>query len=146
MLSRLLLLAVGCIGLCVVQGCRSDLISQIYETCFDVEDCVLTAELCEELTVDFAGLSYTNAICTVTCATEGPVSRDCPRAYVGRNGSCYPSRIAGGVDDTPICFDPCDSNGDCLPGFRCLGALDLCGADPTCPVGETDRICVPGPL
>ena len=143
---RLLVLTIGCLGLCAVYGCRSDLISRIYDTCFTVDNCVSTAELCEELTVDFAGLLHTNAICTVTCTAEGPVSLDCPRAVIGRNGSCYPSNVAGGPDDTLICLDPCDVNGDCLLGFRCLGAVELCPMDPTCPIAEDDRICVPGPL
>lgn len=146
MFFRLLVLMIGCLGLSALHGCSSrELTSPIYDTCFNLGNCVPTAELCEELTVDFAGVSYTNAICTVTCAVEGSVAPNCPRAFVGRNGSCYPSSVAGGVDDTLICFEPCDINGDCLLGFRCLGAEDLCSVDPMCPITEGDRICVPGP-
>ena len=131
-------------------ACSSDSVVptsvSIYEPCFLVEDCVETATLCEELVVEFGGFEYTNAICTTECATGGPVSPDCARAFVGRPGSCYPSSVAGGVDDTPICFEPCDSSVDCLFGFRCLGAVDLCGADlAACPISPTDSICVPGP-
>lgn len=129
-----------------VQGCDDDgFVSPIYDTCFDINDCVPAAQICEELSVDFAGQFYTNAICTVFCATEGPVSPDCPRAFVGRNGSCYPSEIAGGPNADLVCFEPCDANGDCLLGFRCLGAEDLCPDDPGCPIIDGDRICVPGP-
>jgi hypothetical protein len=135
------------LGLLTVGGCSSrEYISPVYDTCFDLGDCVSTAEACEELTVDFAGISYTNAICTDFCEAEGPVSPDCPRAFIGRNGSCYPSFVAGGVDDALVCLEPCDVTGDCLLGFRCLGAEDLCPNDPTCPMAVDDRICVPGPL
>lgn len=146
MLFRLLAFVIGCLGLSAMEGCRSDYVSEIYGTCFSVDNCVPTAELCEDLTVDFAGVSYTNAICTVHCDVEGPVAPGCPRAYIGRNGSCYPASIAGGVGDTLICFDPCNEDGDCLCGFRCLSALDLCpGSDPPCPIADNDAICVPGP-
>ena len=149
MFIRLLAFMVGCSGLVVVHGCssRGELASSpIYDTCFDLENCVPTAELCEELTVRFAGVPYTNAICTVTCAVERPLALDCPRAFIGRNGSCYPSSVAGGVDDTLICFEPCDVDGDCLCGFRCLEAVDLCPPSGLqCPIADGDAICVPGP-
>ena len=119
--------------------------SPVYDACFTVDNCVETASLCEELSVDFGGFTYSNAICTLTCETEGPVSPDCPRAYVGLFGSCYPSSVAGGIHDAAICFEPCYVDLDCQLGFRCLGAEGLCGADPSCPVDENDAICVPGP-
>jgi hypothetical protein len=118
----------------------------LYDACFNVNDCVEAATRCEELAVEFAGLEYRNAICTTECAIEGPLSPDCSRALIGRRGSCYPSSIAGGVDGTLVCFEPCDTDASCLLGFRCLTAVDLCGGDPvTCPVAESDAICVPGP-
>jgi hypothetical protein len=118
----------------------------IYDACHNVEDCVQSADLCEELSVDFAGFTYVNAICTLTCETEGPLSPDCPRAWVGLLGSCYPSSVAGGIVDAAICFEPCYVDADCQVGFRCFGATDLCGADFTsCPIDENDAICVPGP-
>jgi len=130
-------------------GCSSgseSLLLQVYDACYTVDDCVETATLCEELNVDFAGFTYSNAICTLTCEAEGPLSADCPRAFVGRFGSCYPSSVAGGIDDTLICFEPCDVDEDCLAGFRCLGAEDLCGTDSSsCSIGQDDAICVPGP-
>jgi len=132
------------------QGCgsspSSEFITPVYDACFSVDECVETATLCEELIVEFAGLDYVNSICTLTCVAEGSVSGDCPRAYVGLFGSCYPSSVAGGIDDTLVCFDPCFVDGDCQEGFRCLGAAGLCGAvlDP-CPIDENDAICVPGP-
>lgn len=138
----------GVLALTALLGCKSPphYLSPVYDTCFSLNDCVETATLCEELSVDFAGFTYVNAICTLTCETEGSLSPDCPRALVGRSGSCYPSSVAGGIDDTPICFEPCDFLEDCLLGFRCLGAVDLCGADFTsCPIDENDAICVPGP-
>lgn len=141
---RLLALALGVsFGI----GCSSPdpSFSPIYDPCFSVEDCVAAATLCEELAVEFAGFEYRNAICTTTCTAEGPLASDCARAVIGRQGSCYPSELAGGPDQTPICFEPCDVDEDCLPGFRCLGATELCGADPTCPIAPTDAICVPGP-
>jgi hypothetical protein len=52
--------------------------------------------------------------------------------------------VAGGRDDT-ICFEPCEFDEDCLVGFRCLSATDLCGSEASCPVDENDAICVPGP-
>lgn len=119
--------------------------SPVYDACFTVDNCVETASLCEELSVDFGGFTYSNAICTLTCETEGPVSPDCPRAYVGLFGSCYPSSVAGGIHDAAICFEPCYVDLDCQLGFRCLGAEGLCGADASCPVNEDDAICVPGP-
>ena len=118
----------------------------VYDTCFNVTDCVESATLCEELAVEFSGLVYENAICTAECSDEGLLSSDCPRAFVGRQGSCYPSSAIGGIDDTLVCFEPCDSDSDCLIGFRCLTALDLCGvgAEP-CPIAPVDALCVPGP-
>ena len=118
----------------------------LYDTCFSLEDCVEGATLCEELVVEFSGLEYVNAICTTECAVEGATSPDCSRALIGRFGSCYPSSIAGGIDETLICFEPCDTDADCLLGFRCLGAIDLCGANVSdCPIDPGDAICVPGP-
>ena len=119
--------------------------SGVYDTCASVDDCVPTATRCEELTVEFSGRLFTNGICTVTCQTAGALSPDCPRSFVARFGSCYPASVAGGLDDTRVCFEPCDTDVDCLFGFRCLGAIELCGASVACPVGPVDRICVPGP-
>lgn len=125
---------------------RTELVTPVYDACFSVDDCVEAATLCEELSIDFAGFTYSNSICTLGCEAEGPISADCPRAYVGIFGSCYPSSIAGGIDDALICFDPCFFDEDCQEGFRCLGATSLCGAGPaSCPVAQDDAICVPGP-
>jgi hypothetical protein len=123
----------------------SDFVPVIYDTCFQVEDCIETATLCEYLAVEFSGLEYSNAICTTECGTTGPLSPDCARAFIGRAGSCYPSSVAGGIDDTPVCLEPCDFDEDCLFGFRCLSADDLCGTDPECPIDPDDAVCVPGP-
>lgn len=129
-------------------GCSdsSDVASLLYDTCFSIEDCIESATLCEELALEFAGLEYVNAICTTECATGGPASPDCSRAYVGRAGSCYPSSIAGGIDDTLVCLEPCNDDLDCLSGFRCLGAVDLCGDATSCPIAPNDAICAPGPF
>ena len=117
----------------------------IYDTCLRVDDCVEAATRCEELNVEFAGYVYNNAICTTECSAEGPLSLDCSRAYIGRPGSCYPASVAGGADDTLICFEPCDTDVDCLYGFRCLGAIELCGAEvASCPIIPNDALCVPG--
>lgn len=129
-----------------VVACGSDPLAPIYNSCFSVDNCVEAATRCEELSVEFSGLVYENAICTTECLVEGPLSSDCSRAYIGRRGSCYPSDVAGGIDDTHICFEPCNTDVDCLLGFRCLGALELCGGTPeACPVDPLDAICVPGP-
>jgi len=117
----------------------------VYDSCYLVDDCVLAATLCEELEVEFGGELWNNAICTLECGAEGPVSLDCPRAFIGRFGSCYPSSVGGGIDDTLVCFEPCDVDGDCQVGFRCLSALDLCGSSSSCPIDANDAICVPGP-
>lgn len=117
----------------------------VYDSCFAVDDCVEAATLCEELAVEFAGLEYVNAICTRECANEGPSSIDCPRAYVGRLGSCYPSSVAGGIDEVGVCLEPCDFDEDCLVGFRCLSASDLCASSEQCAVAAGDAVCVPGP-
>ena len=116
----------------------------LYDACFAVVDCVEAATRCEELAVEFAGLEYINAICTTGCSGTGLLSPECSRAFVGRLGSCYPGSVAGGTNES-ICFEPCDSDGDCLFGFRCLSATDLCGRDSSCPIDESDAICVPGP-
>jgi len=147
MLRCFLMPILGVLALSMGLGCSSgpEYPSSVYDTCFTVDNCVETATRCEELSVDFSGLTYVNAICTLTCETEGAISPDCPRAWVGLLGSCYPSRIAGGIVDAAICFEPCYVDADCQFGFRCLGAASLCGADPTCPVEENDAICVPGP-
>ena len=147
MLRCFLMPILGVLALSMGLGCSSgpEYPSSVYDTCFTVDNCVETATLCEELSVDFSGLTYVNAICTLTCETEGAISPDCPRAWVGLLGSCYPSRIAGGIVDAAICFEPCYVDADCHVGFHCLGAASLCGADPTCPVEENDAICVPGP-
>jgi hypothetical protein len=131
-------ISVGCSG-------GTEFVPLLYDTCFSVNECVETATLCEELAVEFAGVEFINAICTTECASSGPLAPDCARAFVGRNGSCYPSSIAGGIDDTLVCFEPCDFDEDCLLGFRCLGPVDLCGADASCPIDPNDAICVPGP-
>ena len=123
----------------------TDFVPVVYDTCFQVEDCIETATLCEGLTIEFSGLEFSNAICTTECRAIGTLSPDCARAFVGRAGSCYPSSVAGGIDDTLVCLEPCDFNEDCLFGFRCLGALDLCGTDPECPIDPDDAVCVPGP-
>jgi hypothetical protein len=116
----------------------------LYDTCNTVNDCVEAATRCEELAVEFAGLEYINAICTTECTTTGALSPDCSRAFVGRVGSCYGASVAGGTSET-VCFEPCDSDGDCLFGFRCLNATDLCGRAASCPIDDDDAICVPGP-
>ena len=116
----------------------------IYDPCFVLTDCVAAATRCAELAVEFGGLEYINAICTTECSIDGPVSPDCSRAPIGRAGSCYPGSVAGGID-APICFEPCESDEDCVFGFRCLTAIDLCGRDSSCPIVETDAVCVPGP-
>ena len=136
--------------LATLLGCSSSSgiegVIPVYDACYTVEECVATATLCEELSVEFAGFDYVNSICTLRCETEGAVSADCPRAWVGLFGSCYPSSVAGGIDDTLICFDPCFFDEDCQLGFRCLGAESLCGPElSSCPVDENDAICVPGP-
>ncbi|KPK14989.1 MAG: hypothetical protein AMJ62_11115 [Myxococcales bacterium SG8_38] len=138
------------LGALIFSGCADDdpgYLIPVYDACFDVFDCVETATLCEELSVEFGGFSYVNAICTLECATQGALSPDCPRAWVGRWGSCYPSSVAGGIDDTLVCFEPCDFDEDCQVGFRCLSAVDLCGADvASCAVDAGAAICVPGPF
>lgn len=129
-------------------GCSSptQVLIPVYDACLTVDDCVATATLCEELRVEFGGFDYVNSVCTLHCEAEGPLSDDCPRAYVGLFGSCYPSSLAGGVDDALICFDPCFVDDDCQLGFRCLGADGLCGSGlGTCPIDQNDAICVPGP-
>jgi hypothetical protein len=138
----------GGLVLCAGTGCssRADYPTPVYDACHTVDDCVETATLCEELQVDFAGFTHSNAICTLPCDVEGVLSPDCPRSLLGRFGSCYPSSAVGGIDDTLICFEPCDFDADCQLGFRCLGAEGLCGAEvASCPIDETDAICVPGP-
>ena len=130
-------------------GCSSgttEVVPSLYDSCASIGDCIEGATRCEELAVEFSGFEYINGICTTGCSAEGPVSPDCSRALVGRFGSCYPSSTAGGIDDTPVCFEPCDTDASCLLGFRCLTAIDLCGVDLTdCPVDPLDAICVPGP-
>lgn len=117
----------------------------LYDACFNLDNCVESATRCEELAVEFVGQEYSNAICTTECTDEGRSSPDCSRALIGRLGSCYPSSVAGGADDTLVCFEPCDTDANCLLGFRCLGAEALCGAVEPCPVDPLDGICVPGP-
>ncbi len=139
LLALVALWSLGCSG-------PAEVVPLIYDACFDVTDCIEGATRCEELAVEFAGLEYVNAICTTECVAGGPLSPDCSRALIGRPGSCYPSSVAGGVDDTLVCFEPCDADATCLAGFRCLGASDLCGADAAaCPIDPLDTICVPGP-
>ena len=148
MFRGLAMSVLGALALCAGPGCssRAEYPTPVYDACFAVEDCVETATLCEELSVDFAGFTHSNAICTLPCEAEGSLSSDCPRSLLGRFGSCYPSSAVGGVDDALICFEPCDFDADCQVGFRCLGAEGLCGAEvTTCPIDETDAICVPGP-
>jgi hypothetical protein len=133
---------------CMLLGCSggTEVVPLLYDACFDLDDCVEGATLCEELAVEFSGLEYVNSICTTECSSEGALSADCSRALIGRFGSCYPSSIAGGIDDTLICFEPCDTDANCLLGFRCLGAIELCGGEVAdCPVDPVDAICVPGP-
>jgi len=148
MLRWLLLPILALLGLSTWLGCssRTDYLSPVYDTCYTVENCVPSATLCEPLSVEFGGELWESAICSLTCDIEGAVSPDCPRAWVGRFGSCYPSNIAGGIGETLVCLEPCDFIEDCQLGFRCLGAADLCGLDTaSCPIDENDAICVPGP-
>jgi len=148
MLRSILRSTLATVSLSALLGCSNpvEYSALVYDSCYTLDECVLAATVCEELTVEFGGELWSNAVCTLGCGTEGAVSADCPRALVGRFGSCYPSSVAGGIDDSLICFEPCDFTEDCLSGFRCLDALDLCGADaPSCPIDENDAICVPGP-
>lgn len=128
-------------------GCSSSATppAPVYDTCGVLEECVQTATLCEGLALEFGGYTYANAICTLECEAEGALSPDCPRAWVGRAGSCYPSNVGGGIDDTLVCFEPCDFDSDCLWTFRCLGGRDLCGDSTLCPIEDGEAICVPGP-
>jgi hypothetical protein len=140
--------ALGIVAIFAWLGCSSptEYAFPVYDACYTIDDCVPVATLCEELTVEFGGELWSNAICSLACNARGAVSPDCPRAWVGRFGSCYPSSAAGGIDDTLVCLEPCDLNEDCQLGFRCLDAEDLCGTDaPSCPIDEGDAICVPGP-
>ncbi len=133
---------------CLISACSGEttVTPFVYDACFDLSDCVEAATLCEELAVEFVGFVYSNAICTNECASEGVLAPDCSRALIGRRGSCYPSSVAGGIDDTLVCFEPCETDANCLQGFRCLDGFDLCGADAeTCPIAPGDAICVPGP-
>lgn len=142
-----LTMAASCAAL-VLSGCADDdplFFSLVYDPCFSVDQCVPEAQFCEELTIGFAGELFTDGICSLECAFLGARSPDCPRALVGRNGSCYPSNAAGGRDATPICFEPCNDTNDCAFGFRCLGDLDLCAEGQTCEIDPGDAICVPGP-
>ena len=144
--SSLLTLLVASFTGCGDSGVSTVFLTPVYDACFSVEECVDPSTICEELTVSFAGYDYTNAICTLGCSVEGPLSPDCPRAWVGLLGSCYPSTVAGGIDDALLCFDPCFVDDDCQFGFRCLGANALCGRNTeSCPVADDDAICVPGP-
>ena len=130
-------------------GCSDDsdvgYLSANYDPCFSINDCELSSSRCEQLSIDFAGFLYTDGICTVECEIGGARSPDCPRALVGRFGSCYPSNAAGGASSTPICFEPCNDTSDCAFGFRCLGDLDLCAQGEPCAIELGDAICVPGP-
>ena len=144
---RVLWLTVGMLGLLALLGCstRTEFFSPVYDACNTVDECVETATLCEELAVDFGGFTYVNAICSLECSTPGSQSPDCPRAFVGRLGGCYPSSVAGGIDDTLVCLEPCDFDGDCQFSCRCLSGQDLCGRGAPCPIEDGDAICVPGP-
>ncbi len=136
-----------CVSL-VGAGCAEPpvFLSEVYDTCFDLDDCAPSATRCEELTIDFAGTEYTNAICTLECQELGSRSADCPRGVVTtRFGSCYPSNAGGGLGSAPVCFEPCDDDLNCLFGFRCLSDVDLCPAEGECDIDEGDAICVPGP-
>lgn len=148
-LRSAILVILGLLGSALPLGCSNDpapgFLSGNYDPCFSINDCELTASRCEELTVDFAGFLYTDGICTVECGVLGARSPDCPRALVGRFGSCYPSNAAGGSSNTPVCFEPCNDTNDCIVGFRCLGDLDLCAQGEPCPIEPGDAICVPGP-
>ncbi len=86
-------------------GCSSGIEpSGVYDTCVTVDDCVPAATLCEELTVEFGGRLFSNAICTLECQTAGALSPDCPRSFVARFGSCYPASLAGGILFLLACF------------------------------------------
>jgi hypothetical protein len=130
-------------------GCSDDsdpaFLAANYDPCFSLNDCELTSSRCEQLSMDFAGFLYTDGICTVECGVPGARSPDCPRALVGRFGSCYPSTAAGGSQSAPVCFEPCNDTNDCALGFRCLGDLDLCAQGEPCSIELGDAICVPGP-
>ena len=143
-----LTIAASCAAL-ASSGCADNdplFFSSLYDPCISIADCgVPEAQFCKELTINFAGQPFTDGICTLECAFLGARSPDCERAFVGRNGSCYPSNAAGGPDATPICFEPCNDTLDCFPGFRCLGDLDLCAEGQTCEIDPGDAICVPGP-
>lgn len=143
-LAAALLLCCG-----VALGCSDDsnasLLAANYDPCFSVNDCELSSSRCEPLSIGFAGFLYTDGICTVECGVAGARSPDCPRALVGRFGSCYPSNAAGGSSRTPVCFEPCNDTNDCAFGFRCLSDLDLCSQAEPCPIEPGDAICVPGP-
>ena len=108
-----------------------------YGTCFADGDCEFD-NFCQPMEVDFGDFVYENAICTQACIGDGP-SVDCELGYTNEHGSCYSNDIVNQLDATPICFERCDTSGDCLEGFVCLNHLEL----PGLVVG--DAICVPDP-
>ena len=141
-LCTLLIAALGSSGCVILEddyGYYDDHVEPqpTYGTCFSDADCD-AFNFCQEMSVDYGDFIYDNAICTESCLGDGP-SVDCAVGITGEHGSCYSNEIVNALDAIPVCFERCNTTGDCLTGFVCLNHLEL----PGLVVG--DAICVPGP-
>jgi hypothetical protein len=89
----------------------------VYAQCTRGSQC--DASDCWAVTVEYEEASFSQALCTYSCAADD----DCDFG-----GRCY----AVG-DSPPLCYQPCYEDIDCRTNFRCVGIDE-----------EVQRICLPG--
>jgi len=115
------LVALSLFGASMLGGCT--VVTPIYDTCFDVDECESFADTCYETAIDYGSYIASNNTCTVFCGSDF----DCPSGSTGENGGCYD------VSGDFVCYERCFDIFDCPGGFTCA---DVAGSG-------GDSICIP---
>jgi hypothetical protein len=106
----------------MASGCIVTTGSDTYESCDFDSDCNDLVDSCVSVSVDSGGVTFSNAICTSGCTADSA----CPISNNGNPGICE------NLDRGFLCYESCDFDFDCDPGFACY-PLDVGGS-----------ICLPG--
>ena len=97
-------------GLLTLSGCVVTTGSDTYEQCNDSFDCDIAGDSCQTISADWGDRITTDGICTFFCVD----TLDCPISLNGNPGLCVDF---GGTGNR--CYETCDFDSDCDPGFRC---------------------------
>lgn len=116
-------------------GGYTPVLSDPYETCYDLDECSLASTRCEPLDPKWETTTDQNAIsiCTEACAFDS----DCPTSYSGQAGYCAPQDTIAFMQ---VCVERCYSSNDCLGGFVCAQMQEIVGLP-----NSTEGVCVPYP-